>query len=212
MVVIVFDACALIDLDIPQVDLLGHVISLKEKGVKFIISDKNFAEIHSTKIRHALEGADCLEIKKCDDPTNNKISQELEKLKINLSRNDLQVLILAIAEKADLIVTSDMDVYDKIARYKKVKGINYMKPLTTVGLIQMLFEYNIIDSSVFFEKSLMLFKFKEIDNVMDNLSKRSKNYEIIAYYKEFMRERFQYYKDPLVDEYKVLKKEGKISI
>lgn len=218
MVVIVFDTCTLIDLDIPEVDLLTQVMDLNEKDVNFIISETNFKEIHSMKIRRLIESTDSFEIKKIDSHKCEIITQDLEELKINLSNDDRQILILAISEKADYIVTSDIPVFDKAARYRKFKNIKYMEPMTTVGLIHLLYRNELIDSSIFFEKSLNLFKFKEIDNILSHLSKEpqsSSSYRIdetVKRYKEMMKQRFQIYKNPLVKEYKVLKEKGLITI
>jgi rRNA-processing protein FCF1 len=217
MITIVFDASTLIDLDIPQVNLLNDLVKLQGNKIAFIISQTNFEEIHSFRIRHSLESAK-IEIKENDQKSFDKLSEELEKLRITLSPTDRHILMLAITERADFVVTSDLVVLDKITLYRKVKNIEYMKPITTVGIILMLFQNGKIDSLMLFEKSLNLFKFKEIDNILKHLSNeqfnvsRDRQLNKIDSYKEILRERFQIYKDPLLMEYEGLKSKGLIKI
>ena len=93
-----------------------------------------------------------------------------------------------------------------------------MIPLTTVGLLKIFFENKIFGSEIYFEKSLALFKFKEIDNIFSHLSDEdlripiARQRTVIDGYNRLFKERFQIYKDPLVKIYNDLIQRGLIRI
>ena len=151
-----------------------------------------------------------------DDAKFIDFSHELELLKLNLSNKDRHVLFLANELNADFVVSSDFNVIDKVTKYRKIKKLDFMRPQTTVLLLDYLYQSGKIRYNEFFEKSLNLFKYKEIDNMLHHLSEENLNVpkpeqlKIINNYKRSVRERFQIYKDPLVDEFKQLLSLGRI--
>lgn len=206
---IVIDACVAIDLNIPKVRFLEEFLNcLGDDHV--LISTVNFGEIYDYKTQKLLKESDNVEIINNNETEFDTFSSELEKLRLNLSPKDRHVLFLANASKADFLVSSDFNVFDKTVRFKKLKSLNYMEPLTTVLLLDYIYNKGKIGFSVFFEKSLYLYKYKEIDNMLEHLSKQNLNVpkptqiEIINGCKDSMRERFQFYKDPLISEFRQL--------
>lgn len=206
---IVIDACVAIDMAIPRVNFLEDFLDcLDEESI--LISSVNFDEIHQREIQTKLKSSSNVEIIENDETDFNVFSDVLEPLKINLSRADRHVLYLADISKADYAVSSDWNVIDKIAKYRKVKASNLMKPLTTVTLLSYLYNDGKIQFDTFVEKTLYLYKYKEIDNMLQHLSAENLNVpkptqiKIINDFKRSMRERFQMYKDPLLFEFKQL--------
>ncbi len=206
---IVIDACVAIDMAIPRVNFLEDFLDcLDEESI--LISSVNFDEIQQREIQNKLKSSSNVEIIENDETDFNVFSDVLEPLKINLSRADRHVLYLADISKADYAVSSDWNVIDKIAKYRKVKASNLMKPLTTVTLLSYLYNEGKIQFDTFVEKTLYLYKYKEIDNMLQHLSAENLNVpkpiqiKIINDFKISMRERFQMYKDPLLFEFKQL--------
>ena len=209
---IVIDACVAIDLNIPKVNFLED--SLKHLSDDCVlISMVNFDETDS-KIRSLLKSYRNVQIKENDETKFSTFSAELEALKINLSWKDRHVLFLANESKADFVVSSDFNVYDKANRLRQKKNLTFMKPMTTVSLLEYMYNQNKIKYSIFFEKCLYLYKYKEIDNMLEHLSQnnlkvtREEQIEIINECKKSMRERFQFYKDPLIAEFRQLQSLG----
>jgi hypothetical protein len=103
-------------------------------------------------------------------------------------------------------------------KYKSREYVKKLVPIPSIGLIKILFENHIIDSQLYFEKSLCLFKFKEIDYLFKLLSKENLDIKgerqllLVDRYKRSCQERFQIYKDPLVKEYKELVQKGCIKV
>ncbi len=206
---IVIDACVAIDLNIPQVGFLKEFLNCLGDD-RVLISTVNFEEIHDYKTQKLLKNSDTGEIINNDETEFDTFSSELENLRLNLSPKDRQVLFLANASKADFVVSSDFNVYDKAMRLRKIKKLGFMEPLTTVLLLAYIYNQDKIGYSVFFEKSLYLYKYKEIDNMLEHLSKenlnvtREEQIEIIDDCKKSMKNRFQFYKDPLIAEFRQL--------
>lgn len=209
---IVIDACVAIDMAIPRVNFLENFLDCLDEE-RILISSVNFNEIKQRDIQTKLRNSSNVEIIETDgtDETDfNNFSDILERLKMNLGRADRHVLYLAEISNADYAVSSDWNVIDKITKYRKVKKSSLMKPLTTVSLFSYLYREDKIQFETFVEKTLYLYKYKEIDNMLAHLSAENLNVpkpiqtEIINDFKKSMRERFQMYKDPLLYEFKQL--------
>jgi len=206
---IVIDACVAIDLDIPKVNFLEDFLDCLDEEC-ILISSINFNEIRQKNIREKLSNSSNVEIIENDETDFEIFSSELETLRINLSRKDRHVLYLAAISDVDFAVSSDWNVFDKITKYRKVKRISSMKPLTTISLLNYIYNNGKIEYNIFFKKTLYLYKYKEIDNMLEHLSEENLNVprqtqiEIINEFKKSMRERFQIYKDPLLFEYEQL--------
>lgn len=212
---IVIDACVAIDLNIPKVNFLEQLLSCLGDECIFI-SSINFNEIHDLKTRRLLQNSEHVAIIEDDDAKFIDFSSELESLRLNLSNPDRHVLFLANELNADFAVSSDLNVIDKVTKYRIIKKLDFMRPQTTVLLIDYLYQSGKIRYNEFFEVSLNLFKYKEIDNMLHHLSEENLNIpkpeqlRIINDYKRSVRERFQIYKDPLVDEFRQLLSLGRI--
>lgn len=87
-----------------------------------------------------------------------------------------------------------------------------MRPMRTVSLLNYLYKKRKIGFELYFEKSLNLFKYKEIENIFlnhlynENFNvTREEQIEIIKNYEKSTRKRFQDYKVPLIEEFRKLK-------
>jgi len=224
---IVLDACVLIDLDLPQVDLIGTLIKFmsKNSNYKIIISDENFDEIKNSihsRMKRELASTPEFAVVPIDKNLFNTFTSALrDPLNINLSTKDRCVLFLGVQEKANFISTSDTSLIDKIEKYRNKKGIcraDEIFPINTMGLLKILYNEKEIDSQIYFEKALALFKFKEIDNFFKNMETQNLNVsgdrrrDLMQGCVKVLKERFQVYKDPILDEYKSLKTQGLIKI
>lgn len=222
---IVLDASVLIDFDTDRVDLNNIFIKFvnDSKNYEIIISQVNFDEIENrfhSEMKRKLLNINNFIVKPLDEPKFEKFSRYIQNdLNVIISKADRVVLFLGIQENANFISTSDTGLYEKIREYRHKKGINtngQISPITTVGMLNIIFKAGIIDSSLFFDKSLALFKFKEIDNYFSQMVTRDlkeegeKRQEIVQNHIKNLKGRFQFYKNPLVDEYKNLKSKGLI--
>lgn len=224
---IVLDACVLIDLDLPEIDLIDTFIKFlqEKKNYEIMISNINFTEISNgvhSNMKRKLTQSGVLLIKKIDDTTFREFSKKLNyELNITIPEKDRCVLFLGIQNDVTFISTSDTGLHEKIIKYRRIEHIhdkNKIIPIPTIGLLNIMFQEKSIDSDVFFEKSLQLFKFKEIKNFFDHMVtthlkvEGQKRVQLIEDYTETLKERFQLYKNPVVDEYKSLKRQGLIKI
>lgn len=212
---IVIDACVAIDLNIPKVNFLEEFLNCSNDN-QILISSVNHGEIHDYGIQKLLDTSDNVEIIENDETEFNIFYSELKSLNLGMGRNDGQVLFLAKNVNADFIVSSDFNVYDKARQFKSKKKLKYMNPMTTVTLLAYIYEQGKIGYSVFLEKTLNLYKYKEIDNMLKHLSEedlnvtRQSQMEIIDEFKQSMKERFHDYKTPLIMEYKYLLNLGRL--
>jgi hypothetical protein len=211
---IVIDACVAIDLNIPKVNFLKEVLFCCNDD-KILISSINYNEIRNYNIQQLLQKSDNVDIIEDDENDFVDFSNELKTLKLNLSSKDMHVLYLANKSNADFIVSSDLNVYDKASKFKKIKNLNYINPMTTVTLLAYIYEQGKIGYSVFLEKTLCLYKYKEIDNMLKHLSddlnvSKPPQMEIIGDFNQSMKERFQGYEAPLIMEYKYLLNLGRL--
>lgn len=207
---IVLDACVPIDLNIPKIDFLETCLKcLNDEEI--YISLVNYEEIDDSKIQKMLADYQ-VKIVQNDEAEFKKFSAKLESLKINLETNDRHVLFLAYTQRADLVVSSDHNVFDKTNRYRKKNNLTFMRPMRTVLLLNYLYNKRRINFKIYIEKSLNLFKYKEIENIfLNHLCKenlkitREEQIKIIKEFEKFTRERFQDYKIPLIEESRQLK-------
>jgi hypothetical protein len=211
---IVIDACVAIDLNIPKVNFLKEVLGCSNDD-QILISSVNYKEIKDYKIQQLLQKSDNVKIIEDDETDFVNFSSELKSLNLILSSNDRHVLYLANKSNADFIVSSDFNVYDKASKFKKIKKLSYMNPMTTVTLLAYIYEQGKIGYSSFLEKTLCLYKYKEIDNMLKHLSddlnvSKPPQMEIIDDFKQSMKERFHGYGTPLIMEYKYLMTLGRL--
>jgi putative PIN family toxin of toxin-antitoxin system len=221
---IVLDACVIIDLDLEQIQLIDAFLQFLDqvKEYEIFISTDNFEEVENryhSAAKRKLSSKSHFNVITIGDEEKTLISEELESLRINIPPKDRMVLISAISSDADFIITSDTGLSSKIVDYRRRKRITQkLIPLTTVGLLKIFFENKIFGSEIYFEKSLALFKFKEIDNIFSHLSDEDlristdRQRTVIDGYNRLFKERFQIYKDPLVKIYNDLIQRGLIRI
>lgn len=201
------DACVPIDLNEGHVNYLQEILELLRDDTLFI-SSVNYNEIKDRSIRTLLERSTNVEIVSCEDEKFERFSGTLESSRINLSKNDRYVLFLAVDKSADFVVSSDMNVIEKVSRYRKLASVTHLNPITTVGLLKYVSESNMVRPDILLEKSLNLFKYKEIENILhymenENLHvSRERQLQIINDYIGSLKERFQVYKDPLLIYYR----------
>lgn len=224
---IVLDACVLIDLDLPQVDLIGTLIKFikNNDNYRFMISNENFDEIlnhiHS-RMKRDLSSTTEFTVVPIDKTQFDTFTSALrDPLNINLATKDRCVLFLGVHENANFISTSDTSLIDKIEKYRKKKGIHRsdeIYPINTMGVLKILYDEKAIDSQIYFEKALALFKFKEIENFFKHMETQNldvsgdRRRDLMQDCIKVLKERFQVYKDPILDEYKSLKSQGLIKI
>lgn len=223
---IVIDACVAIDLFIPKVNFLEEFLRCSKED-QILISSVNYDEIikvaqrkpycfNSYKIQQLLKSSENVKVIDNDAEDFSRFYSELKSLNLGLSQNDGHVLFLANESNADFIVSSDFNVYDKANQFKKIKYLEYMNPMTTVTLLAYIYEQGKINYSVFLEKTLLLYKHKEIDNMLKHLSEedlsvsKPEQNAIIDRFKQSMKLRFQDYENPLISEYDYLVALGRL--
>lgn len=224
---IVLDACVLIDLDLPNVDLIDTFIHFITNNSNYavMISDENFDEISNnqhSKMKRKLTRSKNFSVIPINEKKFDAFTLELRNpLNITITTKDRCVLFLGIQEKANFISTSDTSLLEKIEKYRIKKNIRLgdeIYPINTMGLLKILYNEKIIDSQIYFEKSLALFKFKEIDNFFNHMETQNldvsgeRRRDLMQDCITVLKERFQVYKDPIIDEYKSLKTQGLIKI
>lgn len=129
---------------------------------------------------------------------------DFKKFKIGLAENkillqgpDQYVPYIAQKQKVDYVVTFDQTVLIKTETYRKLYGIRYMKPMTTVTLINYLYMNDKIKFYEYLKVVLDYFKYEEMNNLFKAITDPNRGWDLKA-----VRERFQSYKDPLLNSLK----------
>ncbi|VVB85614.1 Uncharacterised protein [uncultured archaeon] len=191
------------------------------KDDQILISSVNYEEIikvaqkkpysisSAYKIKTILDDSDNVEIIDDDETDFNTFYSELKSLNLGMSQPDGHVLFRAKESNADFIVSSDFNVYDKASKFKTIKRLNYMNPMTTVTLMAYFYQQGKIKYSVFLEKTLRLYKYKEIDNMLEHLrdelnDSKPEHNATLNEFKKSMKVRFQDYEHPLLKQYEHL--------
>lgn len=207
---IVIDTCVAIDLNTHLNDFLEEVLNCLGDD-EIYISKVNFEELDDYKTANVLRRSQKVYIKENNEEEFINFQNEIEPLSINLENNDAHVLFLAKNENADYVVSSDLNVFKQTSKYRKCTKYDRLVPFTTVDLLNYLYKTKRISGSAFSEKTLNLFKNKEIDNVFNHMVKeenlrctKPEQVEIVKAYKKMLKERFEMYKRPIVDEFKYL--------
>jgi hypothetical protein len=120
-----------------------------------LTSTENFAEILSFRTRRLLELSDNVQIIEDDMDRFSVFSQELKDLRCHLSKKDKHVVCLARELAADYVVSSDLMIFNVAEKYRRYHQLNHMSPLTTVTLLQYIFQKQSIDAYTLLEKTLM---------------------------------------------------------
>lgn len=203
---IVIDACVAIDLDIPEIGFLEAFLNSLGDDQLFI-STENFAEVLTSRTRRLLEHSDNVHIVENDVDRFSVFSQELKDLRCHLGKKDKHVVCLAKEQAADYVASSDLMVFSVADRYRRYHQLDHMFPLTTVTLLQYAFQKQSIDVYTLLEKTLTLFKYKEIDNLVASLRHQNLNakgerlHYILDTFATNAKERFELYRGPLLEEF-----------
>ena len=207
---IVIDTCVAIDLNTHLNDFLEEVLNCLGDD-EIYISKVNFEELEDYKTANVLRRSQKVYIKENNEEEFINFQNEIEPLCVNLENNDAHVLFLAKNENADYVVSSDLNVFKQTSKYRKCIKYDRLVPFTTVDLLNYLYRTKRISGSAFSEKTLNLFKNKEIDNVFNHMANeenlrctKPEQVEIVKAYKKMLKERFEMYKRPIVDEFKYL--------
>jgi hypothetical protein len=117
-----------------------------------------------------------------------------EKNKIFLSGKDKYVPYIAKKIKADYVVTFDQNVLIKTEKIRKKFGLEYMKAMTNVGLIKYLYDEKKFKFDEYTKIVLEYFKYVEMQNIFNAITNPDRGWDLKS-----VKERFQLYKDPLLD-------------
>lgn len=169
----VFDACVPIDLFIDKVDCLEYLLN-NINDDKIFISSINYDEIKDRKIQEIIKKSSNCIIESISDDELNNFWTEARNNRINISKKDAAVILLANRIKSDFVVSSDWNVFEQTKNYIKWKGITkIMKPIHTIGFLEIMVSEGLINPISHLEKGLLLFENKEIDNITQHLVKKT---------------------------------------
>lgn len=206
---IVIDACVAIDLNVHKVEFIDAFLSLLDTD-EVHISSINFEEIKDKGIQKKLKSCPNVIITNTDTKSFAEFSKELESLRINMTIKDRHVLFLANDISANYVVSSDLNVFDKTVAYRRQRGYKHLEALTTVSLLTYLYKKERIGYDTFLEKSLYLFKNKEISNLLNHLgnanlnTNREEQRNILNSHDVIFKERFELYREPVTSEFNQL--------
>lgn len=192
----VWDANAIIHFD--NIGYLENLLQkLEDLDDKVYMAEKNYYEAITGHIQRkkVLKNYRIFEIFLPDNDDFGIFQKKMLQNTINLSGKDKYVPYTAKIKKADYVVTSDENVLKKtkdIRNYYNIKS--YMIPIINVSLITYLYVHKKLKIEEYVKTILKYFKYEEMDNIYDAI--KNKNREWL--FKD-VRDRFQWYKDPLVD-------------
>lgn len=170
---------------------------LEELDDKVYMAKENYYEAIKGQIqrKRVLENCRIFEIFQPNNDDFSIFQKELLQNRINLSGKDRYVPYTAKIKKADYVVASDENVLKKtkdIRNYYTIKY--YMMPITNVSLITHLYVYRKLKIEEYVKIILKYFKHEEMSNIYDAIKNKNREWPF-----EDVRERVQWYKDPLVD-------------
>lgn len=207
---IVIDACVAIDLNTHLENFLEEVLNCLGDD-EIYISKVNFEEIQDYKTSNLINLSEKVHIKENSIKDFITFQSKIESHCINLADKDAHVLFLAESENADYVVSSDLNVFKQTNRYRKFMHHNHLIPFSTVDLLDYLYKNGRITGSIFFEKTLNLFKNKEIENVFTHMIREenlncTKPQQInkVKPYQRMLKERFEMYRKPIINEFNYL--------
>lgn len=169
---------------------------LEELDDKVYMAEKNYDEAtrgHIQRIK-VLKNYRIFEIFHPNNDDFDIFQNKLLQNRINLSGKDRYVPYTAKIKKADYVVTSDENVLKKTKDIRKYYNIKYMMPITNVSLITHLYVYRKLKIEEYVKIVLKYFKHEEMSNIYDAIKNKNRGWPL-----EDVRERVQWYKDPLVD-------------
>lgn len=203
--IFVLDACVVIDLEIPEISYLEAFLGQMD-GHRILMSRVNFEEIHARATRERLRNSPVVEIVEDEETDFRVFSRDLEGRRIMLGEKDRHVLYLAWKAGADYVVSSDLNVFEKTRRYRKEARVEKLHPLTTADLFRYLYRTGRLSAYGRLEKTLLLFQYKEVDNIMETLKNqnlqctRERQLDLIDDINTEFQTRYRLYMKPLLDD------------
>ena len=195
----VFDANVVIGFhDIKYLDIV--LKKLKELSNKVYMDENNVRELireSGYKQKTLLQNSGIFEEISPEKEDFEIFKRDLTKNNIFLSGPDKHVPYIAKKIKADYLITSDQNVLIKTEKIRRLYGIKYMQPMSNVALIHYLYENEKFKFDEYLKVILEYFKYVEMKNIFDAIKNPDRDWEL-----RDIRERFQLYKDPLLDAFK----------
>jgi len=187
-----FDAEAVIGLN--NIHHLEEVLeSLQKNGDSIYMAEENFYEVLNTPARKQIQRVAKDIIKgKCEKFQNFR--EKLADKGIIISGNDKYVPFIGELTESDYIVTFDTILTRKVKDYQCAYKCDYMNPISTIGLLKYLYENKILSYSKYMKIGLKYFKYEELSNIHKGILNQQWDINTI-------RERFQLYKDPIVESF-----------
>lgn len=188
------DAEVVIGLD--NINHLDEILGLLQKnGDCIYMAEENFYEVDikaRTKIKKMAK-----DIIKGKSEDFQKFRDRLANTGITISGKDKYVPFIGELTESDYIVTFDVILIRKINDYRRVHNCNYI-PISAIGLLKYLHENNVLDYPRYMKIGLKYFKVEGLSNIYEGISE--KDWDINA-----VREKFQLYKDPIVESIEKMK-------
>jgi|GEM_PF-2770603 len=186
------DAEAVIGLN--NIHHLDEVLESLQKNGDFVyMSEENFYEVLNTPARTKIKKVAKDIIKgKCEN--FQKFRDKLADKGIIISGNDKYVPFIGELTESDYIVTFDTVLTKKIKKYQYIYKCGYMTPISTIGLLKYLYEKKVLSYSKYMKIGLKYFKYEELSNIHQGILNQQWDINTI-------RERFQLYKDPIVESF-----------
>lgn len=185
------DAEAVIGLN--NIHHLDEILEALQKNGDFIyMAEENFYEVDTvarTKIKKAAK-----DIIKGECKDFQPFRDELADVGIAISGNDKYVPFIGKLTESDYIVTFDNVLTRKVNAYKAVYDCSFMIPISTIGLLKYLYEKRVLSYSKYMKIGLKYFKYEELANIHKGILNQEWDIKTI-------QERFQLYKDPIVESY-----------
>jgi hypothetical protein len=193
-----FDAC--IPIGLHAIKYLSDVLQkLKELSDRVYMDHENVSELvreSGAGEKSALSSSGIFHDERADDRDFEGFRRWLADHKIVLKDKDTHVLYVAYKKKTDYTVSSDGTVLKQADRMRVEFGIEYMKPMTNVGLINYLYANGKISYKEYLEVTLKYFKYVEMENIYNHLTVADKE---LRWDVRVIKERFQVYKNPLLE-------------
>jgi len=220
----VFDACVLIDLNIEKVDFLFQTLNLLSSDNDLHISNLNLDEFERGVRKQKELKEHGLQVYEVKPDKFESFRSDLKNPSKNILGGEKDLCVLFVANELSkvahiegdiYVVSSDEGVQNNAKRLKNRFHLQALKIISTVGLFNYMYDNRLIEFPTFTEKTLQLFKRKEIQKYMENIWKahnlrnlpQEEIIKVCKKYEKALRERFQIYKDPLIENAREISRE-----
>jgi hypothetical protein len=174
---------------------------LRKMESRVLMAPENLLEV-SSKEKKVLRESGCFEIVSSHDYESEytELRNEWSGKRINLSRNDKYVLLLARIMEANYVVAQDGTILAKAQKIRKEYELDFMSPMSNADLLRHLCAKKCIDQRLFIKKCLQLYKVDGLSNLLRLVSRDSQWEQRDVHEKlDYIREHFQVYKDPIFE-------------